>query len=85
MARTGNPMGRPRHVVRKLMVSIPANTDGWLRFMGSQEPLGMSGYLVRLAWEDRARALSEGGDVAQRYRKYLEAMGITEELEDLDQ
>lgn len=83
MARTGKPAGRPRHVVRKLVVSITEGIDGWLRFMGAQEPLGMSGYLVRLAREDRARSLAEGGEVAQRYRLYLEAMGNAEELESL--
>lgn len=84
MARTGKPLGRPRHVLRKTTVSITQDVDGWLRYMGTQEPLGVSGYLIRLAQEDRARALAENGADARKYRLFLMSMDMGDELSALE-
>ena len=77
-------MPRQKIVGKKTTLSIREGLVGWVTFSGTQYPGGASEYLNMAAEADRDRAISEGGELLQRYRAYLVAMGYTSELDALD-
>ena len=72
-------MGRPTENERKTTIGIRKLLGGWVAFKALDG--SASGYLNSLAEADRARALADDGEIAARYRHYLQATGRTEELE----
>jgi hypothetical protein len=76
-------MARMRTKGKYTSIGVGKDITGWLEFAAREEHSGMSGYLDRLMREDRAKRL-EDADTADRYRKYLDALGMDEELASLD-
>lgn len=70
MGRTG---------ARRVMAYLEPTADGWVEFMATKEPGGMSGYICRLIEADRDRVLGEGGIDVDRYKAFLMATGRDEE------
>lgn len=77
----GEQMGRKRVTERKTTIAINEGLSGWIEFRGRTYGRGASEYLNDLAERDREAALSEGGEVAERYRAYLRAIDREGELE----
>lgn len=75
--------GRPRIEGRKTSFLMRQDVCGWIEFRATIAGT-MTDYLNALAREDRQEAIAEGGELLERYRAYLVAMGLTSELEALD-
>lgn len=75
--------GRPRIEGRKTSFLVHQDVCGWVEFRATIDGT-MTDYFNALVREDRDGAISEGGELLQRYRAYLVAMGMTSELEALD-
>lgn len=72
--------GRPKATEKKTTLSINKGLSGWLEFRGRDYSRGVSEYLNALAEQDRDAVLTEGGELADRYRAYCTAVGYDEEL-----
>lgn len=71
--------GMGRNGARRVMAYLDPTTDGWVEWMATREPGGMSGYICRLVEADRSRVLDGGGPEVERYRAYLMATGRDDE------
>ena len=76
---TGRPNGRPATVAKKTTIGLRRGVDGWIEFQAMAHG-GISAYLNDAAEADRAVALADGGEIAQRYQAYLVATGREDEL-----
>lgn len=65
---------------KKTTLIVDADLTGWLSFAGQTKATSVNRYVNGLILADRDRTIDEGGDDARRYRSYLEALGMTEEL-----
>ena len=72
-------MGRPTENAKKTCIGIRMLLDGWVEFRSLDGTT--TDYFNSLAEADRARALADGGEIAERYRHYLQATGRAEELD----
>ena len=77
-------MARPRVKSKRMSIGIDADLMGWLELQGRERTTGQSGYLMELARRDRDARLEADPDLSRRYRMYLEACGLDEELRSLD-
>ena len=76
-------MARPRTKGKRLQLGIDIGLGGWIEFVGRTHQQGQAGYLNRPAREDRTRQLQDP-ETERRYRMYLEAVGLDDELSMLD-
>lgn len=76
-------MPRQRTTEKKFTLGVREGMSGWLEFMGKYSG-SMAAYLMDMAEDDRKRVMDEGGELSERYRLYLSAMGYDSELNQVE-
>lgn len=69
---------------KQTAIRIRTHQRGWLNWIRDRHGVSLAEYVADLIDADRAKALAEDADDAAKYRMYLTATGMDEELEYID-
>lgn len=69
---------------KQTAIRIRTHQRGWLNWIRDRHDISLAEYIADLIDADRANALAEGGEDAERYRMYLKATDMDEELAYID-
>lgn len=69
---------------KQTAIRIRTHQRGWLNWIRDRHNISLAEYIANLIDADRANALEEGGEDAERYRMYLASMDMDEELAYID-
>ena len=72
-----------RTVSKHTTIGLAPDIVGWLEWASRESGQSMAAYIDTLMRADRDRRMSDA-DASKRYRAYLEAIGMTDELESLE-
>lgn len=78
MARTKVTEGK------QTAIRVRTHQRGWLNWVRDRYDTSLAEYVADLIDADRAQALRDNGEDAERYRMYLQATGMDEELAYID-
>ena len=69
---------------KQTAIRIRTHQRGWLNWIRDRHNISLAEYIANLIDADRANALKEGGEDAERYTMYLKATDMDEELAYID-
>lgn len=72
-----------RTVSKHTTIGLAPDIVGWLEWASRESGQSMAAYIDALMRADRDRRMRDA-DASKRYRAYLEAIGMTDELESLE-
>ena len=72
-----------RTVSKHTTIGLAPDIVGWLEWASRESRQSMAAYIDTLMRADRDKRMRDA-DASKRYRAYLEAMGMTDELESLN-
>ena len=69
---------------KQTAIRVRTHQRGWLNWVRDRYGVSLAEYVSDLIDADRAQAMKDNGEDAERYRMYLQATGMSEELDYID-